>query len=217
MGLQSIYRRCRFWQKKIFSDEAHFDGGGYVNKQYCCIWGTENPHAYIEKPTHPKRVTVWCGFWSRGIIKPFYFRKWAMRDHYSQWRSLSGHDERIFVHKNWREAYWQHLVSTRRRYVPHSRSYTRRLALCFWRSHYQPQSWCRLASSELWPLDYYLWDAVKDKCYAGKPEKTDSLKDNIRESIGEIQLHTIDVLKNWTNRYCTVSRGSHLNEIIFHY
>ena len=31
------------------------------------------------------------------------------------------------------------------------------------------------------------------------------LKDNIREAIGEIQLHTIDkVLKNWTNRvgYC---------------
>ena len=52
-----------FGKKKIiFSDEAHFDLGGYVNKQNCRIWGTENPHAYIEKPTHPKRVTVWCGF-----------------------------------------------------------------------------------------------------------------------------------------------------------
>ena len=61
-------------QKKIiFSDEAHFDLGVYVNKQNCRIWGTENPHAYIEKPTHPKRVTVWCGFWPRGIIGPFFF------------------------------------------------------------------------------------------------------------------------------------------------
>ena len=35
--------------KKItFSDEAHFDLVGYVNKQNCRIWGTENPHAYIE-------------------------------------------------------------------------------------------------------------------------------------------------------------------------
>ena len=34
---------------------------------------TENPHAYIEKPTHPKRVTVWCEFWSRGIIGLFFF------------------------------------------------------------------------------------------------------------------------------------------------
>ena len=27
----------------------------------------------IEKPTHPKRVTVWCGFWSRVIIGPLFF------------------------------------------------------------------------------------------------------------------------------------------------
>ena len=40
------------------------------------------------------------------------------------------------------------------------------------------------------PLDYYLWSA-------DKPETIDALKDNIREAIGEIQLHTIDnVLKN---------------------
>ena len=60
-------------KKIIFSDEAHFDLGGYVNKQNCRIWGTKHPHAYIEKPTHPKRLTVWCGFWSRGIIEPFFF------------------------------------------------------------------------------------------------------------------------------------------------
>ena len=63
----------QLWQKKIiFSDEAHFDVGGYVNKQNCPIWGAENPHAYIGNPTHPKRVTVWCGFWSRDIIGPFF-------------------------------------------------------------------------------------------------------------------------------------------------
>ena len=65
-----------------------------------------------------------------------------------------------------------------------------------------------------------MWGAVKDKCYADKPETIDALRDNIREAIGEIQLHTIDnVLKNLINRvaYCMASRGSHLNEIIFHY
>ena len=53
-------QRCRFWQKKIIvSDEAHL--------------GAQLGHAYIEKPTHPKLVTVWCGFWSRDIIGPFFF------------------------------------------------------------------------------------------------------------------------------------------------
>ena len=42
-----------------------------------------------------------------------------------------------------------------------------------------------------------LWAAVKDNCYADKPETIDALMDNIREAIGEIQLHTTDnVLKN---------------------
>ena len=50
---------------------------------------------------------------------------------------------------------------------------------------------------DLTPLEYYLWDAVKDK-----PRTIDALKDNTREAIGEIQLHTIDnVLKNWTDRH----------------
>ena len=35
-------------------------------------------------------------------------------------------------------------------------------------------------SCDLRPLDYYLWAAVKDKCYAGKPETIDALKANIR-------------------------------------
>ena len=71
-------------------------------------------------------------------------------------------------------------------------------------------------SCDLTPFDYYLWGAVKEKCYADKP----ALEDNIRKAIGEIQLHTIDnVHENWNDSvgYCIASRGSHLNEIIFHY
>ena len=53
-------------------------------------------------------------------------------------------------------------------------------------------------SCDLTALDYYLWGAVKDKCYAGKPDIIEASKHNIREDIGEIQLHIIsNVLKNW--------------------
>ena len=67
-------------------------------------------------------------------------------------------------------------------------------------------------SCNLTPLGYYLWGAIKDKCYADKPETIDVLNDNIREAIGKIQLHTIDnVFKNSTDRvgYCMASRLSH--------
>ena len=78
----------------IFSYKAHFDIGGNVNKQNYRICSTENPHAYIENSTHPKRVSVWCGFWTRGIIGPFFFE------------NEQGHVERIFIHKNLRKGYW---------------------------------------------------------------------------------------------------------------
>ena len=47
-------------------------------------------------------------------------------------------------------------------------------------------------SCDLALLDYYLCGVVKDKCYTDKPDTIDALKDNIREAIGEIQLHIID-------------------------
>lgn len=62
-----------FSQKIIFSDEAHFEIGGYVNKQNCRIWGEENPRLIYERPLHPKRVTVWCALWNSGVIGPYFF------------------------------------------------------------------------------------------------------------------------------------------------
>ena len=73
-------------------------------------------------------------------------------------------------------------------------------------------------SYDLTPLDYYLWGAVKDKCYAEKSKIIEALKDNIREVIGEIQLHTIyNVLKNWADRLLnieTISGMSPLKKIL---
>ena len=150
-----------------------------------------------------------------------FLLKWARRGHYSQWRSLLGHVERIFELKSRRTQneslfgawFWsrgiigplvfenkqreavtvngnryrtmlneflftkseeedigniwfqqddttcqtakatlnvlQYLFSTGRHYVSNSRRYTQCFAPCFWKSHYQPLSWCRLATSEL--------------------------------------------------------------------
>ena len=34
----------------------------------------------IEKPLYPKRVTVWCGFWTGAIIGPYFFENEAGAD-----------------------------------------------------------------------------------------------------------------------------------------
>ena len=69
-----------------------------------------------------------------------------------------------------------------------------------------------LRSSDLTPLNYFLWGAVKDKCYANRPKTIEALKHEIEVAIHGVEAQTIEnVLKNWVNRmgYSKDSRGSH--------
>ena len=54
--------------KVWFSDEAHFYLDGYVNKQYCLIWGSEHPHFEVDRSLYPLRITVWCAMSTRGVV-----------------------------------------------------------------------------------------------------------------------------------------------------
>ena len=197
--------------KKIFLDEAHFNLGGYVKTQNCRVWGTENPNAYIEKPSHCLvRILVHRHNWDiflrnvqgeavtvngdsyRVMLNEFFFTKIEEEDIGNIWfqqDSATWHTAEAIL-DGLRPVFEDPVISRRADVVWPTRS------------------------CDLTPLGYYLWGAAKDK-----PEIIDALKENIRKAIGEIQLHTIDnVLKNWTNSvgYCIASRGSHLNEIIIH-
>ena len=131
---------CRFWKKIIFSDEAHFDLGGYVNKQNCHILGPETP-------THTMNTQNESLF-GEDFSPEAYLRHFSSK--LSKERPLQSMG--IVIAPCWTNfwaGYWQHLVSTGRRFVPHRRSYTQCFAPCVWRSRYQPLSWCRLATSKL--------------------------------------------------------------------
>ena len=87
-----------------------------------------------------------------------FLRKWARRGRYSQWRSLSGHVEQIFVH------------------IDGATYHTTKATLHVFRSVFKDHIISRRAdvvwpprSCDITPLDYYLWSAIKDKCYADKP------------------------------------------------
>ena len=58
----------KFFGKIFFSDEAHFTLGGYINKQNCRIWSSEDRQVIEERPLHPQKVTLWCALWSEGMI-----------------------------------------------------------------------------------------------------------------------------------------------------
>jgi len=50
-------------------------------------------------------------------------------------------------------------------------------------------------SCDLTPLDYFLWGAVKDECYANQPETIQELKHEIKVAIDEIRAHTVENVK----------------------
>ena len=211
-----------FYRKVIFSDEAHFHLGGYVNKQNCRIWGSENPHVIMEKPMHPQRVTVWCGMWSGGIIGPFFFENEAgaavtvngeryrgmLEDFF--FPQMEGEDiGDIWFQQDGATCHTANATVELLRGTFENRIISRRGDV-----NWPPRS------CDLTPLDYFLWGAVKDKCYTNHPETIDELKHEIEVAIAAIEGHTIEkVMKNWVNRmgYCKASRGSHMNEVVFHY
>ena len=57
-----------------WSDEAHFDLRGQVNKQNLRFWGEEKPEPLNEKAITRERVTVWRSVGSRRIIGPYFSR-----------------------------------------------------------------------------------------------------------------------------------------------
>jgi len=76
--LEQLKVNPNFAKQIIFSDEAHFWMNGYVNKQNCRIWNDINPREIHQLQMYPEKVTVWCGFWSGGIIGTFSKTKRAL-------------------------------------------------------------------------------------------------------------------------------------------
>lgn len=211
-----------FFKKIILSDEAHFHLSGYVNKQNCRIWGSENPTEMVEQPLHPQRVTVWCGFWAGGVIGPYFFENEA-----GATVSVNGVRYReMLTNFFWPEVdaldaddlYFQQDGAT-----CHTSGETIELL----REKFPGRVISRNGdfnwpprSCDLTPLDFFLWGYVKDKVYSNAPATIEALKENIRAEIREIEPQLCEnVMENFLKRMttCKKSRGGHLADIVFHH
>lgn len=205
----------------IFSDEAHFHLNGFVNRQNCRIWGSENPRIIQEKEMHPKRVTVWCALWSEGIIGPFFFED-------GQGNALTVNGERyramltrffvpqlggIDVDNKWFQQDGATCHTARETLTILHESFPNRVISRFGDQNWPPRS------CDLTPLDFWLWGYLKSQVYANKPATTEALKTEIRRCINEIPPHVYNtVIENFSKRVrmCHQSRGGHLPDILFH-
>jgi hypothetical protein len=58
-----------------FGDEATFHVSGAVNRRNVRIWGSENPHVYVEYQRDSPKVNVFCAISSQKVYGPFFFAK----------------------------------------------------------------------------------------------------------------------------------------------
>ena len=75
-------------------------------------------------------------------------------------------------------------------------------------------------SCDLTPLDFFLWDYVKDEVYTDAAQSIQELKEKIRAVIDEIEPQTCEnVMENFMKKAwsCKRSRRGHINDTVFHY
>ena len=192
-ALERLDEDKHFFEKIIFSDEANFYLGGYVNKQNCRIWGSENPNAVEQKPMRPEKVNVWCGLWFGGIIGPYFFEndegkfvtvneaRYKEMLEYFLWSELEGKD----LHDKWFQQDGASSHTTSENIDVLRTRFPGRVISRFGDVSWPPRS------CDLTPLDFFLWGHVKDKVYANNPQTIAELKTNIRHAIGVIPLETI--------------------------
>lgn len=220
--LDEIESDPQFFTKIIFSDEAHFLLNGFVNKQNCRIWASENPRVIVEQALHPAKVTVWCGIWAGGVIGPYFFedeedeapqivtgeRYRAMITSFL-WPKVDA----IGVADLWYQQDGAPCHTANDTIELLRNKFDGRVISINGDKPWPPRS-CDLS-----PLDYFLWGYVKERVYADKPRTIPELKANIRRVIAEIGPEICEkVLKNYGTRIvaCKKSLGGHLADIVFH-
>jgi len=62
-----------FLEKVQFIDEATFHVSSAINRRNVRIWGSENPHAYVEYQHDSPKVHVFCAISSQKVYSPFFF------------------------------------------------------------------------------------------------------------------------------------------------
>jgi hypothetical protein len=69
-----------FLGKVQFSDEATSHVSSAVNRHSVRIWGSENPHVYVEHQRDFPKVNVFCAISSQKVYGPFFFAEETVTD-----------------------------------------------------------------------------------------------------------------------------------------
>ncbi|CAF4646489.1 unnamed protein product [Rotaria sp. Silwood1] len=177
----------------LWSDEAVFHVGGFVNRHNCHYWANKDPGMTIERMQSQPKILVWCGFTSTEFIGPYLLRDTMNGERYlemlesfvwptiSQWNNI---DELIFMHDGAPAHYTRTVRNWLDNHFPSK-----------WIGRRGPTSWPP-RSSDLTPCDFFLWDWAKEEIYKTNPRTFMELEERIRTVLSNVPQ---EFLKNSIN------------------
>ncbi|CAF3023534.1 unnamed protein product [Rotaria sp. Silwood2] len=177
----------------LWSDEAIFHVGGFVNRHNCHYWGDKDPGMKIEKMQSQPKIVVWCGFTSTKFIGPYVLHDTMNGERYlkmlknlvwpviSQWSNI---DELIFMH----DGAPPHYARTVRNWLDNNFPLK-------WIDRRGPTSWPP-RSPDLTPCDFFLWGWAKNEVYKTNPKTLTALEERIHTVLNNVPQQ---FLKNSTN------------------
>lgn len=134
---------------------------------------------------HPQKVTVWCGFWTGGIIGPYFIENdmgLAITINGERYRSmLSNFLWPKFDNMDLDGIWFQQNGAT---------CHTSNDTINILKERFEGMVISRRGdvnwpqrSCDLTPLNFFLWGYLKSQVYTNKPQTTDALKVNINHAI----------------------------------
>lgn len=177
----------QLFENILWSDEAVFHIGGFVNRHNCHYWASRDtdPEFTVEKLQTRPKVTVWCGMTATKLIGPYLLRDTMNADRYlqmlqdyvwptiSQWENI---DDLIFM----QDGAPPHFALTVREWL--DQRFPGR-----WLGRRGPHEW-PARSPDLTPCDFFLWGYAKEEVYKSKPQTLDALENKIQEVITSIPI-----------------------------
>lgn len=193
----------------VWSDEANFHVGGFVNRHNCHYWGAEDPKIIAEKVHTRQKVTVWCGMTSTKIVGPV-----IMKDTMNAERYLNMLRDQVFPEiSSWDNI--DDLIFMQDGAAPHFALVVRDwLDTTFperWLGRRGPHEW-PARSPDLTPCDFFLWGWAKEEVYKTNPKTIEDLEEKIIQVLGNVPLDFLHkAIENIPKRLNNLSenKGSH--------
>ncbi len=132
---------------------------------------------------HPKKITVWAALIAQGIIGPIFVEKNVDSPVYRKILKIEAFPQ-FTAMKKFSKFWFQR---------DGAKAHTADLTLALVETHFKKRvisnrfalkkrGWSWLPySPDLSPLDYFLWNYVKDRCYANRPTTISALRKNITD------------------------------------